>query len=152
MPHYIRILRKGEEKMTLICSIIETFVSLQIIDRVLLTVLCVALFLRLTKELFLYWCSRKLFSKEDRGPCMFLKKANKDRYDCCNPIYKNSFTAHRNRCIRTECKGYYSGAYNATDILNSKPIIALSCIFIDWIIQLSSFILILRTLLEVKSL
>lgn len=138
--------------MTFICSIFESFVALQIIDKALLIVLCVALFLKLSKEIFLYWFSRKLFSKEDRGPCKFLKKASKDRYTCCNPIYENSFRTHRNRCIRTECKGYYSGAIDVTEIINSKPIIAISCILMDWIIQLSSFILILRTLLEVKSL
>lgn len=130
------------------------FHSLETIDRTLLIVLAFSLLLKLGKDIV--WLilrnPRQLFRSEDHGQCYYLID-ERGVYKCCNPFYCNSFMANGQKCPKRRCKGYYVPQIAervSSAIENNRPI---SIIFalIDWVANLTSVILIIRTLLEVNT-
>lgn len=127
---------------------IDYYNNLCYIDKVLLGVLTISVFLKIIKEIIVLilkynYGSDKTFNKT----CHFLGTNDEDIDICKNTFYSKNFSG---RCDKENCKGYNVQEYSFDELISSNLRLSIWLKIVDWIIGLSAFILIIRTLLETK--
>lgn len=128
------------------------FSSLHLVDKVLLIVLIVCLGLKLIKEVFSFYLRnhKRFYGKENREKCFYLKKA--ETYTCYHPWQSRNFNKNGNMCLWDKCKGYFPSELMEKSRHAVENSLVLSVIFavIDWIVNLTTIMLLVRTILEVN--
>ena len=138
-------------------SLKEVFLGLERIDRNLLVVLGVSLIAKFIKELVgvLAKKPRGFYKKGNQGPCYFISKINgsgeTNCYSCSNYL-RSALFRKNGKCPRDGCRGYYP-----VDMIEKSPRVIENSLFfgvlflcLDWVANLSSVLLIVRTILEVS--
>ena len=126
--------------------IYEKFLSLTLLDRTLFSILCGLIALKLIKEIVFLSLDKITLSKVDLGPCRSLSEGQ--HRDCKNVFFRNRyFVNNQNRCPRVTCSGYRPVCISASELIESHRMLSFSLKFMDWGIQLTSTLLIFRTLL-----
>lgn len=123
--------------------------KLHTIDRVLLYLLGFAMAAKLIAALSVSLLSWRIVDSSSERPCQSLGKDSTGKYTCQNTFYKKRNFDHTKRCPRNQCHGYQPEGVNAKEIIDSHRLLKVCSIIIEWVIQYSSAILVIRTLLEV---
>ena len=122
--------------------------SLQLFDKVLLGIVVISLILNIIKEIVITSVNEHL-RKIPGTKCRFLYRNEQGKYTCINEFYNHRyFEENGGICSQSSCRGYYSNT-NIEDILSTHWIYPYLSVSISVISQLSSVVLIIRTLLEV---
>lgn len=132
-------------------QLVKVFAELSIVDQLLLIILVVSLILKLLRGFSA--CSFKWYLEHIKGTekCKFLTDNGRSG-KCDNLIFcKTYFKNHGDICKSKKCPGYRSSGTKTDEIIQTHLFFSALSLISDWGIQLPSVILIVRTLLEVKS-
>ena len=131
--------------------------NIDLFDCILLLILAITLVLKLARDIIVPHYIRYLEYASDRE-CRFLIQNNEGDFWCENLRYYKRHFAKSGRCPRQrkkKCPGFRAlGASDKNgevikgeDIFYSSPAVSIFMSIIDWIIQLSTVLLVIRTLM-----
>lgn len=135
----------------MLTQLVNIFVGLSAVDQWLLIILGISLVLKLLRGFSAYCFTWYLEHNKGTEKCKFLTDNGKTGR-CDNVIFnKTHFKDHGEICKNKKCPGYRSVGIKTNEIIQTHWVFSVLSLFSDWGIQLPSVILIVRTLLEVKS-
>ena len=126
-------------------SILDKFCALQLLDQVLFVILVVSLSAKWIGEIIAWIICRRMNSdKTYVGKCIHLDSQRVD--NCSIPTFKKKHFINQ-RCNKKACPGYRVWNYTIDEIKQIYRIPFLALTFLKSVSELSSVILIIRTLL-----
>lgn len=124
----------------------ETFINLECLDKVLIVVLILSLLCKGIGEI-ICWIVCKSYNRDKtyKKPCIYL--ASGKIHECKLPKCKSKYFTSE-RCNKKKCPGYRTSNYSIEQIKTVRkwPFIILT--ICKWISELSTVLLIFRTLLN----
>lgn len=124
----------------------DSFVSLDYIEKSLLIILILSILFKGIGEI-ICWIICKNFNKDKTysKPCIYLKRGKK--HDCELQTFKNKyFILTSEECDKENCPGYRTSNYSIEEIKSLKKIPFAILTTCKWIADLSSILLIIKTL------
>lgn len=123
----------------------EWFCNLQLLDRILFVILIISLSAKWIGDIVCWiFCRRFNRDKEYKGKCIYLDSKSID--SCSVPIFNKKYFENRH-CNKNKCPGYRVSNYSIDEIKQIYRIPFLILTLIKLVSELSTVILIIRTLL-----